>query len=198
MTAVSINIVKDDGYAASVGLRAKDLIYRINGQPANCSNDVSQAIAKGCATFTIIRGTHQFDIQIDSPTLGVVLGDVEFDDVAHADSIAMSKIILSTAQTIPGKQILETIDLVGAQCLYGINSIEDVAVGIRDMIGGRSKTMQKRIFEARKQALQELREEAHRLGANGVIAISINHADIGDKGGYMLMVTAVGTAIIHD
>lgn len=197
MRSVSVNIIRDDGYGASIGLHPKDVIYRINGKTDICSQDISAAIANGPATFSVIRGENRLEFEIDSPSLGVVLGDIDFDISAFETAEAISTIVLTTSPSIPGKEIQRVVDVVGAQCVYGINVLEDIATGIRDAIGGRSAIMQNRVAEARAQCCRELREAAHKLGANGVVSISFNYSDIGDKGGYMLMATATGTAVIH-
>lgn len=198
MRAVSVSVVKEDGYALQAGIEAGDLILKINGHPINSPQQVTDSIADGPAIFSIIRDIDQFDITVDSPTLGVILGEVEFDEIKFANDRAIARIVISTAQSIPGKQITGTLDVVGAQCIYGVNVLADLAAGVRDLVGGRSTGLQKKIAEARRQVMRDLREEAHRLGANGIIAATFEHAEIGDKGGFMLMVTATGTAVVCD
>lgn len=193
---VSVSIVRDGGYAESVGIKPKDLIYRINGLSVCSCHHVTDAISGGNATFTIIRGSKLFDVQIISSSLGVVLDEVDFDEDEWNTARLIDDVVLSTAQTIPGKEIVKTIGVVGSQCVYGLNLLADIMAGVRDMAGGRSTTLQNALSEARETASAELKSEAHKAGANGVIATSFSYSEIGDKGGYMLMVTATGTAVI--
>ena len=196
MKLVSFSIIRDDGYAASVGFQQHDLIYRLNGEPIDSPQSVSDLIARGPTKFTIIRGHRIVEINVDSPTLGAVLGETEFDMEAWRRAIAIAALGLTTAQTFADKRIVKTVDIVGAQCIYGVNALADLAAGIREFVGGRSQGLQKRIAEARQEVCRELREEAYKLGANGVIAVTFEHTEIGDKGGFMLMVTGTGTAVI--
>ncbi len=196
MKVVSVSIVRDEGYAAAVGVKPHDLIYRINGLPVESPQVVTDAIGRGAAEFTIIRGENVFKINVDSPSLGVVLNEVEFDEMGWRDRRAISDVLLTTAQTFADKRVVKTLDIVGAQCVYGVNAIADLAAGIREFVGGRSQGLQKRIAEARLEVCQELRAEAHIRGGNGVVAVSFTHTEIGDKSGYMLMVVGTGTAVL--
>lgn len=196
MKIVSVSIVRDDGYASKVGIKPHDLIYRINGTLVESPQAITDAIAEGAAQFTIIRGDDIILINVDSPSLGVVLNEVEFDEAGWLDRQAVSSVLLTTAQTFADKRILKTLDVVGAQCVYGVNAFADFAAGIREFVGGRSQVLQNRIAAARIEACRELRAEAHMRGGNGVIATSFSHSEIGDKGGFMLMVVATGTAVI--
>jgi uncharacterized protein YbjQ (UPF0145 family) len=49
--------------------------------------------------------------------------------------------------------------------------------------------------EGKATALQEMEEEARRLGANAVIGVDLDYETVGSNGS-MLMVTASGTAVL--
>ena len=193
---VSINIVKDDSYAAQIGLKPYDVIYKIDGDFVTTPQSVNEALQSGAASFEVIRGDELMAFYVSSKSLGVVLGEIEFDEETWLDKQKENSVILSTAQSIPGKSITKTIDIVGSQCVYGVNALADFTAGIRDFVGGRSRTLQSMLAEARKEVSAEIRAEAHKLGANGVIAIHFEHSEIGDKGGFMLLVAATGTAVV--
>lgn len=196
MTAVIVSIVRDGGHAATVGMQQQDIIYQVNGETVTDPQQVTDRIASGSARITAIRSDQLHELEITSATLGVVLNMIEFDLEAWETRRNIARIPLSTAPTLPGREITETLDIVGAQCVYGVNALADLAGGLREFVGGRSQGLQNKIAEARSQVCQELREAAHQLGGNAVIAVTIEHAEIGDKGGFMLMVTGTGTAVI--
>lgn len=196
MTAVIVSIVRDGGYAATVGIQPQDIIYQINGETVTDPQQVTDRIASGSARITVIRSDQLHELGITSATLGVVLNMIEFDLEAWETRRNIASMPLSTAPTLPSREITETLDIVGAQCVYGVNAIADLAGGLREFVGGRSQGLQKKIAEARAQVCQELREAAYQLGGNAVIAVTIEHTEIGDKGGFMLMVTGTGTAVI--
>lgn len=196
MRLVKISIVRDDGYAKSVGFLPEDLIYKINGQYVETPQAVSDAIAKGAGIFTVVRGDKFIDISVQSSSLGVVLGEAVFDEDEWLKGRAVAGVLLSTAQAIPERKVVKTIGVVGAQCVYGVNALADLAAGVREFVGGRSQGLQKRIAEARVEVCRELQIEAHAVGGNAIIATSFEHTEIGDKGGYMLMVVGTGTAVV--
>ena len=197
MKTVCFNILRDDGYAKKAGFKENDVILELNGQPITETQQVSDVIVRGKSTFKLARGVNVVSIDVDSPTLGVVLGEREFDLEAFNRSNAIATLKLSTNPTLPGHEITQTLDIVGAQCVYGVNAFADIAGGLRELVGGRSKAIQDKLAEARREVSQELREEAYKLGANAVISVTFEHSEIGDKGGFMLMVTATGTAAIY-
>ena len=47
-------------------------------------------------------------------------------------------------------------------------------------------------------ALEEMKQEATRLGANAVVAVDLDYETIGSGGGNMLMVSASGTAVAYE
>ena len=63
------------------------------------------------------------------------------------------------------------------------------------MVGGRSEAVQATMRDARETVLYELKREAHQLGANAVVAVSLNYTQIGDQGLNMILLVAVGTAV---
>lgn len=196
MRLVKVSIVRDDGYAKTVGFLPEDLIYKINGQHVESPQVVTDALAKGPATFTVVRGDKTIDISVQSSSLGVVLGEAEFNEGEWLKGLAVASVLLTTAQAIPERKVVKTIGVVGAQCVYGVNALADLAAGVREFVGGRSQGLQKRIAEARVEVCREMQIEAHAVGANAIIAISFEHTEIGDKGGYMLMVVGTGTAVV--
>ena len=60
--------------------------------------------------------------------------------------------------------------------------------------GGRSESYEEILAEARKNAVQEMGQNAEKLGANAVIGVDLDYETVG-QGGSMLMVTATGTAV---
>jgi len=102
--------------------------------------------------------------------------------------------ILTTTPSIEGKPARDYLGIVTGEAILGANVVKDFFAGIRDIVGGRSGSYEKELRKAREIALEELREEAERAGANAVIGIDLDYETVG-QGGSMLMVTASGTAI---
>lgn len=84
--------------------------------------------------------------------------------------------------------------IVTGETIIGANFVRDFFAGIRDIIGGRSGSYEKVLREAKDTAIDEIAQEAERLGANAVIGVSIDYETVGNNGS-MLMVTCSGTAV---
>ena len=103
--------------------------------------------------------------------------------------------ILTTTNSIEGHPVKEYKGIVSGETIIGANFIKDIKASITDFFGGRSKSYEKVLIEAKQTALKELEERAHQMGANAVIGIDIDYEALG-TGNSMLMVTASGTAIV--
>ena len=103
--------------------------------------------------------------------------------------------ITSTTHNIEGKPVLQYLGVVSAESIIGANIFKDLFAGLRDIVGGRSKTYERVIEEARNNAMNEMVKKAQLLGGNAVIGIDLDFETVGSSGS-MLMVLATGTAVI--
>ena len=106
-----------------------------------------------------------------------------------------SNVILTTESTPLDWRIAKRLDVITAECAFGMNLFRDLFADLRDIFGGRSASTQKVLRNARKTCLNELRREALMLGADAVIGIHLNYSEFsgGDKS--MLFLVASGTAV---
>ncbi|MFM9944408.1 MAG: YbjQ family protein [Bacteroidia bacterium] len=102
--------------------------------------------------------------------------------------------ILSTTNIIEGKPVSTYLGIVTSEVIIGANFMKDIMGGLRDFFGGRSGTYEQVLREAKENALNELRQNAQALGADGVIGIDLDYETVGSSGS-MLMVTVSGTAV---
>jgi uncharacterized protein YbjQ (UPF0145 family) len=105
------------------------------------------------------------------------------------------QVILTTAHSLEGFRVIETLEVISAECVFGMNLFLDMFVGLTDVFGGRSQTSQQVLREARRTCLSELKREAAGIGANAVIAIEMNYSEFSGKGKSMLFLVATGTAV---
>jgi len=78
-------------------------------------------------------------------------------DISNLDTI-----VLTTAPTVANREIDHEIEVITAECVFGMNIFRDLFAGIRDIFGGRSKASQKVLRDARQTCLHELKLEASR------------------------------------
>ena len=102
--------------------------------------------------------------------------------------------IVTTTHSVEGRPVQEYLGIINAQSIIGANIFKDILGGLRDVFGGRSKTYEKVIEQAKEDALRELAEKAQSVGANAIIGVDLDFETIGGSGS-MLMVIASGTAV---
>ena len=102
--------------------------------------------------------------------------------------------LLSTTETLQGFEITDYLGLVHGEIVSGANILRDVMATVTDFVGGRSAAYEEELTNSRAAALREVSDRAQRLGADGVIGISVDFEVIGSRGA-MVMVTATGTAV---
>jgi uncharacterized protein YbjQ (UPF0145 family) len=109
----------------------------------------------------------------------------------------MQNLILTTTPSLEGKKITQYYGIVTGEAIIGANLIRDILAGIRDIVGGRSGSYEEVLREAKNNALNEMEENARRLGANAVVGVDLDYETVGTNGS-MLMVTASGTAVLTE
>lgn len=102
--------------------------------------------------------------------------------------------ILLTTETAPNLNITKRIEIVTAECAFGMNIFKDLFAGVRDIVGGRSEAVQQTMRDSRKTALYELKKEAYEVGANAVVGVDLDYVEL-SKAGSMVMLVASGTAV---
>lgn len=102
--------------------------------------------------------------------------------------------IITTTNSIEGRQIQDYLGVVFGEMISGIDFVRDFTAGLTNFFGGRSKSYEEELVDARKTALRELEERAARLGADAVVGVKMDYEVLGSDNG-MLMVTVSGTAV---
>lgn len=124
-----------------------------------------------------------------------LIDNKEFDELPTdvIDELA-AELIVTTEMSLDGYNILERIDIITSECVFGMNIFREVFAGIRDIFGGWSSASQKVLRDARRTCLTELRREALIVGADAVIAVDLDYSEISGDGKSMLLVVTSGTA----
>jgi uncharacterized protein YbjQ (UPF0145 family) len=108
---------------------------------------------------------------------------------AHVDAIML------TTETAPNLNITKRIEIVTAECAFGMNIFKDLFAGVRNVAGGRSEAVQQTMRDSRRTALYELKREAYEVGANAVVGVDLDYVEL-SAAGNMVMLVASGTAVI--
>jgi uncharacterized protein YbjQ (UPF0145 family) len=102
--------------------------------------------------------------------------------------------MVTTETALHDLTIDERLTVVTAEVAIGLNVFKDVFTVARDIIGGRSKTIQNAFSEARDTVLKEMRREADKMGAQAIIGVDFKYNEI-SSGRSMLLMVGVGTAV---
>ncbi len=103
--------------------------------------------------------------------------------------------LITTTSTLQDKRIVRYLGIVSGETIIGANVFRDFFAGIRDIVGGRSGSYEAVLRKAKNAAIEEMQQQAERMGANAIIAVDLDYETVGGKGS-MLMVTAAGTAVV--
>lgn len=103
--------------------------------------------------------------------------------------------IILTTETTHDLRISERVEIISAEVVVGMNIFKDLFAGVRNVVGGRSQTIQKSLRDIRIQALDELKREAFKIGADAVVGVNLSYQEIGATGSTMLFVVATGTGV---
>ncbi|MFD4854033.1 heavy metal-binding domain-containing protein [Bacillus mycoides] len=100
--------------------------------------------------------------------------------------------IVTTTNTIQGKEIIEYVDIVNGEAIMGANIVRDIFASVRDVVGGRSGAYESKLKEARDIAMEEMKQLATQKEANAIVGIDVDYEVVRDG---MLMVAVSGTAV---
>jgi uncharacterized protein YbjQ (UPF0145 family) len=104
----------------------------------------------------------------------------------------MDEITVTTTDGIEGRTVTDYVGVVSGEAVVGANIVSDFAAGIRDVVGGRSGSYEKRIEAGREEALKDIRAEAEERGADAVVGASFDYEELREG---MLWVNLSGTAV---
>ncbi|MDA9332301.1 YbjQ family protein [Gammaproteobacteria bacterium] len=107
----------------------------------------------------------------------------------------IEKIPLTTTNSFSNHETHEEMQIVTAECVFGMNIFRDMFAGIRDIVGGRSDASQKVLRDLRDACLTELKQEAFDIGADGIVGVRLDYQEMSGGGKGMLFLVASGTAV---
>ncbi|MBA4092602.1 MAG: hypothetical protein C0489_00815 [Candidatus Accumulibacter sp.] len=224
-TKLWITSVNPGGRAERAGVKSRDILVSYNGRDISTAALLSSAIAAApegqSIALRVLRDDQPIDLRVEAGTLGIAFNESEDAEISYQQFLKrlglnsakqgeilrqveseqllrdrLNNMQITTAHSIEGYRVVKTVDVITAECVFGLNVFKDFFMGLTDFFGGRSSTAQDALRDARKKCLQELKKEALSLGANAVIAISLDYSEFSGKGNSMLFLVASGTAVV--
>ncbi len=101
-------------------------------------------------------------------------------------------IIISTVDFIPGREIVEIIDIARGSTVRARNIGRDIGAVLKSMVGGEIREYTKLMAQAREQAIDRMVADAERIGADAVINVRFTTSMVMQTSSEIL---AYGTAV---
>lgn len=79
--------------------------------------------------------------------------------------------ILTNTEMIYGKKIVESYGLVSGSTVRAKNIGSDIAAGLKNIIGGELKGYTDLLNQSRNEAIERMKNEAKKLGANAIVNV---------------------------
>lgn len=100
-----------------------------------------------------------------------------------------------TTEAIPGRSIVKTLGLVRGSSVRARHIGRDITALARNIVGGEVPEYSELMAVSREQALERMKAEAEKLGANAVVSTRFATASIMQGAAEIL---AYGTAIVME
>jgi uncharacterized protein YbjQ (UPF0145 family) len=100
--------------------------------------------------------------------------------------------IITTTDHVPGKRITKILGLVKGNTVRSRHIGRDLTAAMKNITGGEVREYTKLMAESREQALDRMRADATRLGANAVVGVRFITSEIMQSAAELL---AYGTAV---
>jgi uncharacterized protein YbjQ (UPF0145 family) len=104
----------------------------------------------------------------------------------------MDKIILTTTETIPNREIAEIIGIARGSTVRARHVGRDITAALKTIVGGEISEYTKLQAESREQALQRMTADAEMHGADAIVGIRITTSMIMNGAAE---ISAYGTAV---
>ncbi len=100
--------------------------------------------------------------------------------------------IVSTTETVPGRDIAEVLGVVTGNTVQARNIGRDIQAGLRSVVGGNVGVYTEMLAKARSEATHLMVQDAERLNADAVVNVRYTTSAISQG---MSEILAYGTAV---
>ncbi len=99
---------------------------------------------------------------------------------------------MSNTETIPGKTIREFYGIVTGSTVRAKHVGRDIMAGLKNIVGGELTGYTELLNEARTEALERMKQQAHSVGANAVVNVRFSTSSVAQGAAELF---AYGTAV---
>lgn len=104
----------------------------------------------------------------------------------------MNKMIISTTEKVPGKEISEILGIARGSTVRARNIGRDIFAALKNIIGGEIEEYTKLQAQSREQAMQRMIKDAQNLGADAIVNVRLTTSMVMQGASEIL---AYGTAV---
>ena len=104
----------------------------------------------------------------------------------------VKEIIISTTESIPGKQVKEILGVVRGNTVRARNIGRDIGAGFKNLVGGEIKTYSEMTSQSRDEAFNRMVNNAIEMGADAIVGMRFMTSMVMQGASEML---AYGTAV---
>ena len=101
--------------------------------------------------------------------------------------------IIVNTPSIPNKTIIEVLGIARGSTVRARNVGQDIFAGLKNIIGGEISEYTKLQVQSREQALQRMKDDAERIGANAIVNVRLTTSMVMQGCSEIL---AYGTAVV--
>lgn len=101
--------------------------------------------------------------------------------------------IIVNTPSIPNKTIIEVLGIARGSTVRARNVGQDIFAGLKNIIGGEISEYTKLQAQSREQALQRMKDDAQRIGANAIVNVRLTTSMVMQGCSEIL---AYGTAVV--
>ena len=101
--------------------------------------------------------------------------------------------IIVNTPSIPNKTIIEVLGIARGSTVRARNVGQDIFAGLKNIIGGEISEYTQLQAQSREQALQRMRDDAERIGANAIVNVRLTTSMVMQGCSEIL---AYGTAVV--
>ncbi|RJU92993.1 MAG: YbjQ family protein [Candidatus Poseidoniales archaeon] len=102
-------------------------------------------------------------------------------------------LMMSNVESIPGKNIVNSLGLVTGSTVRAKNIGKDIFAGFKNLVGGELKVYTELLNESRNEAIQRMMIDAHARGANGIVNVRFATSNVAAGASELF---CYGTAVI--
>jgi len=100
--------------------------------------------------------------------------------------------LISTTDIVPGKEIVEVLDIARGSTVRARNIGRDIFAGLKNLVGGEISEYTKLMADAREEAIDRMIADAETLGADAIVNVRFMTAMVMQGASEIL---AYGTAV---